>query len=182
MEEQLQQLSTLGIEFADGMGVENLLESWDRAAFEEEPYSLLLLTMGGTIEREPWTRISNNVWHFDTEAIEGEGSYVAIAQEIVGLTDGDLPLTGLRDFIDFDRGEAWLEFTLDGDQHRWEVAVEDDWVDPAVFDRFFQLLETRQSDRRLMIGDLGGQDILLVYLTPDDGRTLERLSGIPFGW
>ena len=82
LEEQLAHLSRVGIHLKTEFNVETLLESWDRAQYEKTPYQLTLSRLGGELEREPWTPLSDHVWDFDTECIEDHGDYIRIAERI----------------------------------------------------------------------------------------------------
>lgn len=80
LEEQLKNLSQAGITLRQGITEDILLESFSRETYEKGSYRILLIRMGGEREREPFDRISDNVWLFDTECIEDNGSYVIIAE------------------------------------------------------------------------------------------------------
>jgi hypothetical protein len=84
--QQLSTLASCGINLAAGVEPEALLESFDRAAFEAEPYRRMLQCMGGEAESESQAGEngypSDNIWHFDTERIEDHGFYAAIARRM----------------------------------------------------------------------------------------------------
>jgi len=122
LEQQIKLLSDCGIPLNEGVTVDDLLYSWGREEYEGQPFELLLITMGGELEsrltaREPDERgtsfASDHIWHFDTECIEGPGSYVRIAERMAVLADGDLPLENIADSVDLEQEVAWLSFTLD---------------------------------------------------------------------
>ena len=69
---------------------------------------------------------SNQVWHFDAECIEDHGSYKAIANRMVTLAQGALPLEQIKDFVDIENGTALLSFTLESIAQKWLAKVEDD--------------------------------------------------------
>ena len=76
LEEQLTALANCGICPNPGIAVDHLLESCARDEYENEPFGLLLVILGNTLEREPWSPLSDCIWHLDTECIEDHGSYV----------------------------------------------------------------------------------------------------------
>jgi len=77
----------------DSLGVPH-----SREAFQKNPYRLLLGALGG--ESAEGTYPSNSVWHFDTECIEGDGSYVRIAARLAEMAQGGLPLKDIADHVD----------------------------------------------------------------------------------
>jgi len=185
-ETQLEELSACGIRLAPGVTPEALLISFDRGAFESDPYRLLLCTMGGEAEDETQAgetgHPSDDVWHFDTECVEDAGAYAAIARRMSELTRGELPLEEITDHVDVDAKEASLSFRLSGHPYRWEARVEDDWVDPAILSRFAELLASRKAARRFTYIDLGGQDCLIGCATEEERARLERVTGLKVSW
>ncbi len=81
LEEQLRQLSDLGLPLNPGVTVDDFLISIAREDYEAKPFGLVLFAYGIEIEQEPWGRyFSDFAWNFDVEAIEGDGSYVEIVE------------------------------------------------------------------------------------------------------
>jgi hypothetical protein len=112
-----------------------LLESWPREQFEKPGFDLTLIGLGVTEERPPGRNHSVNVWHFATECIEDNGSYVCIAQRMAELTQGSLIIENARDEnardqIDLEAGIARLDFEHFGEPVHLDFKVNDDWVDP----------------------------------------------------
>lgn len=192
LEDQLEVLGDCGISLLPGVTIDHLLISWSRESYEETPFELALVGCGAPIEQPPWNKWkSNNVWHFDTECIEGDGSYVAIAERMRDLSQGELPLTDIEDHIDEPlddleerwQGRAWLAFKLDDERIRWELEVDNDWVDPRVFTKFAELMQTRRCSRRFTYLDLGGgQDCIIGCCTPEQFRMLREKTGLNFQW
>jgi hypothetical protein len=181
LEDQLEDLAEAGIRMNDGRSVEDLLISFPRSEYESKPYELLLNVLGGEVEAEPWgRRFSDDVWLLDAECIEGDGTYVTVAERLADVAKGALPLNEIRDRVDHEAGEAWLEFTLDGEQHRWEAKVEDDWIDPNIFLRFAKLLGQREPELRFMQLDSGDQSALIGAATPAQVELLHELTELPF--
>jgi hypothetical protein len=144
------------------------------------PYLALLLELGS--DAAPDANFSNNVWHFDTECIEDHGDYVAIARRLASLSQGALTLSDLQDHVDIENDLAWLSFRIGDQLIRWELAIDDDWVDPAVFDRFAALLAQSGSERRFVFIDLQGQDCLVACMTTAEKDNLERATDLKMEW
>jgi hypothetical protein len=186
LDEQLRVLADCGISLAPSVAIETLTRPFSRELYEKEPYRILLSAMGdeadGEFQAGASGYLSDNIWHFDTECIEGDGSYAAIAQRMVELAQGDLPLENIEDVVDLEEGEAWLSFSLDGKAYKWTAKVDDGWVDPSIPPRFDELLAYRKSDRRFTYVNLGGQDCLIGCATPEQRASLKARTGLQVLW
>lgn len=182
LEQQLATLEELEIRLRPGLTVEDLLLDLSREDYEAQPYEPLLIAMGGALSEAPYGRISDDIWHFDTEAIEDHGSYVFIAERLRDLADGKLPFEAIRDYVDIEEGVAWLSFRLKQKDYRWDLVVESDWVDPVVFDKFDALLrEATNGQFRFTYYGLG-QDLLIGIATPERLQELRARTGLDMTW
>ena len=86
IEEKLDAFAQCGLNLKDPFGVPDLVESWGREALDEPGWNLALVCLGMTEEKAPWTPHCENLWHFDTECIDGDGSYVRIARRMAKTT------------------------------------------------------------------------------------------------
>jgi len=175
LDEQLRILSECGVRLIPGVTLDDLFVHGERSDFEANPFEFLLGAMGSECGPAFSKQGSNDVWAFDDECIEGDGSYVEIARCIAGLAPDALPLEEVRDSVDHDTGEAWLEFRLGEEQHRWEFPVEDDFVDVQVFYRFDELLARR--DLRLIMY----KELILVG-TSQKLALLQEHTGLSLRW
>jgi hypothetical protein len=189
LEKQLKDLQACDIKLRSGFTVDHLLSVSGRAEYENKPYLLLLTVMGGELEEEPYAHFSNDIWHFDTEGIEGDGAYVAIARRMSELAGEALPLTDINDYVDIEEGVAWLSFKIDGREIKWEAAVDDDWVDTEIISKFADLLAgrgtgilQRWSRRRFTYIDMGGQDCLIGCSTMKHFKNLRSTTGLNVEW
>ena len=172
LEEQIATLASCGIRLKPEFSVETLLESFPRDKYETSPYAGVVIRMGGELEHAPWTPLSDNVWHLDTECIEGPGGYARIAERFRDLAQGELPITNLRDRVDQENGDAWLEFELNGETIHWGARVQADWIDPGIISNFCALLLDQKGSRRYTYFDLKGQDCLIGCATEEELRKL----------
>lgn len=182
IDEQIHNLVVCGISLSSGLDKSILLSEYKPEDFKEEPYLLLLITLGEERGEAPYKPISMNIWHFDTECIEGPGSYVRIAERLKDLATGDLPIQEIKDDVDDQKGKAWLAFKLDGRKYKLELRVEDDWVDTQVFSVFDSLLRRRGTDKRYTYLNLGGQDCLVGCSTTEELEKLRTITGLEFQW
>lgn len=174
LEQQLSTLSDLGLELNDDVTVDDLLYSFGREDYEERPFNLILFVLGIEVERAPWGRfVCSRVWNFDTEYIDGTGSYVGIVKQLCRVAgDPDL-LKDVRDFVDLKTGEAWLKYKVDGTERNWTIEVNDDWADTLTLSYVMDDIE--RDGFRFYFKD-NGQAMVLFYLDPRTAAELNRLS------
>jgi hypothetical protein len=175
LDEQLDTLASCGVKLAEGVDRREIMGGLSPSAFEADPFRLAIVRMA---------RASHDLWHFDTECIDGPGCYMSIAESFAALAKGDLPLEAIEDDVDLESGEAWIQFTLDGQVHRWEAAVEGDWVDPTILGRFAELLAQRTGGQRRFtyIDHGGGQDCMIGCSTPEQLEQLREKTGLEVTW
>src|SRR5262245_50486265 len=128
-EDQIAFLKSVGIELKPDVTIDDLMNEGYDPDDVNEAYLSLLCALGNIEE------LSSDIWHFDTECIEGSGSYVSIARRMAALSDGLLPLENIEDEVDYDLEKASLSFVFHGQPYKWELEVENDWVDGTVFSR-----------------------------------------------
>jgi hypothetical protein len=183
VETMLAELAAVGIELRPGISVDQLLADHPRAAVEEGGFELLLAVMGDE-QFDPKTfevlnPLSDDVWHFDTEAIEDHGAYVRIVENCSRLTGGDLKFEGVRDYVDVEKEIAWVEVSTNGRSDRIDLKIDNDWVDPKIFAKLQDWLDQAGSGRRFAVQGLG-QDVLLICKQPEQIRMINRASGLRF--
>ena len=144
-------------------------------ALDKPGFDLALVCLGMTEEQRPWAPHCDNLWHFDTECIEDHGDYVRIGQRMNQLAQGSLALSDFQDHVDVEGGMAWLQFKCHGRTVRIECAVDNDWVDTAVFGHFVDLLAIHGPGKLYIYYDLGGQDCILGCATAAQFEKLKKL-------
>lgn len=174
LEEQLAKLSDLGLKLNDGVAVDDLLYSFGREDFEQQPFDLILFVLGIEVEREPWGRaVCSRVWNFDTECIVETGDYVGIVKRLCQIAGQPDRLEDVSDFVDMDSGKAWLKYKVDGKQRNWTVEVNGDWADTMAVN--YVMGDVERDGRRFYFKD-NGQAMVLFYLDPPTAAELNRLS------
>ena len=179
LEQKLAILAECGLSLALPFTAQDLLESWPRERFEKPGFTLALVGLGMTEERPPWRNHCVNVWHFDTECIEDDGSYLRIAERMAELTQGTLVLENVRDHVDLEAGIASLDFEHSGEPVHIDLSVNDDWVDPAVFSHFVRMLSMLDPSKVFLYHDTQGQDCIIACVTRDQFGAL-REAGVNF--
>jgi hypothetical protein len=179
--EGLAALERLGIRKRADVSIDDLLYTTGGTEDDETDYLDLLCLLGGEVERGDFQIISDDLWHFDTECIVGDGDYVEIAERLVALSKGELAISNLSDHVGESSG--WLEFDFQGQRVHWDLKVNDDWVDWTVFNRFAQLFTPGTSGARFTYAGLGGgQDCFLGFATDGQRLALNNLSELKFEW
>jgi hypothetical protein len=179
IEEKLDALARCGLKLKDQFGVQDLVESWGREALDEPGWNLALVCLGMTEEKPPWTPHCDNLWNFDTECIEGNGSYVEIAKRMAEMTQGSLPLSDIQDHVDIvdvHEGTAWLSFKCKGKPVHFDCKVQDDWVDTGLFGHFVDLLGRCDPNKLFIYYDLGGQDCIIGCVTRAQYAALQKVT------
>lgn len=179
LEDKLATLKKCGIGLTPPYTVKDLLEWAGRETFEKPGYDMLLIGLGSS-EEEPHRKLAMNVWYFDTEAISDNGDYKEIAERLVEMTEGSLVLQDIKDHVDFPKSEAWISFTFKGVPWKFNLTLNEDWVDTTIFARFGELLKESDPSKIYLYYDLGGgQDCVLTCVKKTDFECLKR-EGIKF--
>ncbi len=173
LEQQLQILEEFGFTLEPGVTIDHILYSFNREDYEEEPFDLILFTLGIEIEKEPWgRRYSKRIWNFDTECIWQTGDYAKIAQNLSDVAGKPHALQGITDFVDLNGKTGWLSYKVGDVQRCWQVKIDDDWADPMVTNYVMSDLETSEGR---FYGRDNGQASILCYLTKKDAERLNVL-------
>ena len=179
LEQKLDILAHCGLRLNPPFTVQDLLKSWSREVFEKDGFDSVLVGLGMTEEQPPWRNHCVNAWHFDTECIEGNGSYIRIAERTKAMSGGSLPIENIRDHVDIEGHIAWLTFDFKGRGIRIECKVNEDWVDVGVFRHFVDLLGESDPSKTYLYHDLHCQDCILACVTKSEFAELKR-SSVPF--
>jgi hypothetical protein len=175
LEEQLSRLAELGLPLAAGRTVDDLLYSWPRESYEHRPLDLVLFVLGSAVEAEPWGRwFCDRAWNFDTECVHGQGAYVSIARQLCRIAGRPDALVDLRDHVDVDAGEAWIDYSVGGQRRHWRIEVRDDWADMIVVS---YLMDDLEHDGQRFYARHNGQVMTLFFLDDDAAGQLNTLVG-----
>ncbi|MEL1241593.1 hypothetical protein [Flavobacterium flavipallidum] len=182
-EEQFETFKQLGFTLNQGIDTSDI-NRWKNKhkEFEDQPYHLMYQTLGSTIEREPWTPLTNKCWDFDLEAIEDHGAYVDIMKNISRITNGELLFENIEDYVNIEEGKAWVSFTCKGDSYKWELKVDNDWADGGIFDKVQTLADKYKTKGRFTFFNTGGQDFVLGYYTSEELEKIRQATGLEIVW
>ncbi|WP_348744228.1 hypothetical protein [Tenacibaculum sp. 190524A05c] len=180
-EQQLEVFKELGFELNNGTNKSDI-ERWEKQEFLDEPFTLMYITLGQTIEREPWTPLTNKCWDFDTEAIEDHGSYIEIFENLERITRGKLKFENVKDYVNIEEGKAWVSFTFSGKDYKWNLEVDDDWVDTDLFSKVVELTEKVKSKGRYTYFDTGGQNAVIGFETEKSLKEIKNRTSLKIEW
>ena len=130
-----------------------------------------------TFEQKPW--LSDDVWHFDYEAIEDHGAYKSIVENCVRISGATIQIDDIADYVDIEEGKAWVEFSHLGKRKKHHLRVDDDWADPKLFGMLNSILDLDGSPRRFAQHDLG-QDCLIICRSASEISDLNKTAGLKF--
>jgi hypothetical protein len=177
LEDQIAALADVGLPLEHDVTVDDILLSFDRAAYEAKPFELILFMLGAEVECEPWGRpICPRAWSFDTECIVQTGDYVAIVRQLCRIAGDPNRLGELRDEVDLEADEAWLSYTCDGTKRHYPVEVNDDWADTLTL--CYVMADIERDGKRFYFKD-NGQGMIYYYLAETDAERLAQLSPTP---
>lgn len=120
--------------------------------------------------------VSNNIWHLDTECIEDHGDYVRIIERFKDLTSADI--RNINDYIDIVNDVAKVSFEYKNKNIEWDLMVDDDWIDPKLFDKLTDLIDDN-TNRKIVIATLG-QDCLIAYMNEEQRKEINKLVKYKF--
>jgi hypothetical protein len=92
-----------------------------------------------------------------------------------------MPVQHTEDSVDFSkddeggRGKAHVQFDLDGKLHEFKLKVDEDWVDPSIFDKIGTLFSNRtKGAKALWYLNFGGHIFGAICLSPDQAKVFEN--------
>ena len=124
---------------------------------------------------------TDKFYELDTEAIYNTGDYAWIVENISRITNGELAIENIRDFVDFEKGVAWVSFTCRDDNYKWDLEVDNDWVDEGLFE-MFQSLAEKYNTRGRFTYFLGGQNVILGFCTLEELNRIREATGLDIVW
>lgn len=175
LEDQISRLAGLGLPLAVDRTVDEMLYSWPRESYERKPFDLVLFVLGSAVEAERrglW--FCDRAWSFDTRCVRGQGAYVEIATQLCRIAGRREVLADLRDCVDIDAGQAWIEYTAGDRQRRWSIDVVGDWADLMVVS---YLMDDLEHDGQRFYVRHDGQVMMLFFLDDAAAEQLNTLTG-----
>ncbi|MEC0183118.1 hypothetical protein P4H61_16655 [Paenibacillus peoriae] len=181
LEDQINTFNELGICIGSNISIDYLLENFDREEYEQNPYYTLLTVIGEelTNAKDELVIASNDVWHFDMECVEDEDIYTELANKMIMLSKGKLPLRNIKSIVDHDNEEAWISFELFKKEYNWELHYNYDWFDIGLVKKFSDLCSELHLEERYIFLNLG-QDCIISFCNLDQFKKINKLMKFKF--
>ena len=143
--------------------------------WRESPWTELLWILAGPREDvDDEVSFSKRLLHWDTECVEGPGSYCDLVRALARAFEGCVTITDVTDHVD--TRTARLHYRINGADVDLTPVVDDDWLDGDVLVDVVGRIEAR-CDRGAYLLPEGGQDFVLVVLRRADVPDFEALIG-----
>ena len=148
---------------------------WRR--WQEEPWIELLWILAGPREDvDDEVSFSKRLLHWDTECVEGPGSYCDLVRALARAFEGCVTITDVTDHVDTRARTARLHCRIDGADVDLAPVVDDDWLDGDVLVDVVGRIEARCDWGAYLLPE-GGQDFALLVLRRVDLPAFEALIG-----
>lgn len=149
-----------------------------RRRWREGPWIELLWILAGPREDtdDGEVAFSKRLLRWDTECVEGPGSYCDLVRALARAFEGCVTITDVTDHVGIRTRVARLHCRIDGADVDLTPVVEGDWLDGDVLVDVVGRIEA-QCDRGAYFLPEGGQDFVLVVLRRADLPAFEALIG-----
>ena len=176
IEAQIEALKNAGLDLEPDRTVLELLESWPRDDYENDPYNLILFMYGSEVEAEPWGRkFCKRGWNFDMECLSEAGDYARAFEEIARITGQPGLVEDLSDSFDIEADTCTIAYSINGQRTKIEARINNDWADPRAIARFVEGLEAAIGDGRRFWAADNGQSAILFFLTDTEAAKINAL-------
>ncbi|MDD3051876.1 MAG: hypothetical protein PHR06_12140 [Candidatus Cloacimonetes bacterium] len=178
---QIETLDRIGLSTRKKPVIDFLLSELDRTFYESNPYRSILYRYADLHEQADgeWEHNSDDIFMFDTECIEGEGSYVSILEKFKNIAGDSFDIINIKDLVDFDSDTAWVSFELNETTYKWDIEIEDDWFDVTLINKINNLLIDSGNSGKFYTYSLD-QTMLVVFLDKNKVKELNDVTGYNF--
>jgi hypothetical protein len=163
---QLEKLMQAGLKINPNFDKSVIEDAVRNKSYEGYSYKDLLIELG-------------DLWRLNTECIEKTGDYVWVMRKLVDMAQGDLPLKNISDVVDYDYKIALVKFFLNGKEYKFNLKVDDDWLDMRLFSMVNQLLLNCNGKRQFAILVLD-QTILIGFFQEEQVKKINKLCSLKF--
>lgn len=126
-----------------------------------------------------WKHNCNDIFLLDTECIEDNGAYINILEKFKWLAKDAFDISNIKDSVDFDLNKAWVSFDFHGTEYRWNLKLNDDWLDVGLVDKINDLIIKSGSIKRFYTYS-PDQNLLVVFLDEAGVKQLNDLTSCRF--
>lgn len=170
-EQQMEIFKELGFQL--NKGVENSdVDRWGNKAFEKETFSLLYITLGMNLEREPWTPMVNNLWTIDTELITDVSEYVNFMKRLQLLVNNEFNFSDIK--AEESDGFYTVKFMLNTRKYEIKLKKDEDWLDLSIFEKIENILESTGTKKKFTFYDPKDQTIVVGWESEDKIKEIKK--------
>jgi len=174
-DEQLQVIADSGIKLVnDRVDKIRSIVAENKELYKEDPILFLLNVIASTDDEG--NQYSSNICLFDAECIYKEGDYKAIVDDLAAICEGQMPVQHTEDSVDLSEdNKTNVRFDLDGESHEFKLKVDEDWVDPSIFDKIGTLFSKRTNGAKALWRlNFGGHIFGAICLSPDQAKVFQK--------
>jgi len=173
LEDQLQQLTQIGIIPNDGIQVDDFLVAAPRERYEKDGILFLLFILGNVVQEEPYDRpFCNQVWQLDINMVMRPDIYTCILNRLAVMAGRSDDYQNVRSHLDVEDGTATIEFDFEGSPKKWELEVFGDIVDAMTIG---YIMEDMEADGRHFFYVDDDDPYLLLYITQEQADQIGNL-------
>jgi hypothetical protein len=180
-DDQLKVFQKLGFEFNPGTDSSDLNRWGGRKRYEDQPYSVMYMALGGNIDRTPWTPITNKCWHLDRENIKAKDGYTGILKQIQRISGGDIQLENLKEEIS-SGGISTISFQAKGISFNWKLHIADGAFDADLFSNLVDLGLQLKTIKKFTLLEIGGENVVIGYENRDGLYAIRKATGLHISW
>ena len=181
VETQLSTLADLGIKLRQDRFTKWIYDEWSKETLESNPYSPLLFSFGRQhlSDKKKWEWLSDDVFTFDAECVDGYDLYSAVFKRLGDLSKGVFDAKNVSGGIDRERRTAFVSFSLKDREYSWHLRYDDDWFDGLVIGRINMLLKNMGCDKFFLMS-APGRVINIIFCTEETKTRLNSLLPKPY--
>ncbi len=88
----------------------------------------------------------------------------------------------LKDYVDVEEEKAWVSFTVNGVNYKWDLKVDNDWTDENLFTKVIELTNKLKTKGKYTYFNTGGQDMVIGFETPEKRDEIIKATGLKIEW
>ena len=71
-------------------------------------------------------------------------------ENISRITNGELEFKNISDYVEFEEEIAWVSFSCRNENYKWDLIIDNDWVDGQLFDKVQEQVKRLSRSRKKM--------------------------------
>ncbi|MZP31487.1 hypothetical protein GTO91_17540 [Heliobacterium undosum] len=144
-------------------------------------FNFLLRALGEDLQRSDgvWGSITDDIGCFDGECVEDKGIYLETIENLRRISKGFFSAQAINDFVDIEKGLAWVSFEYGGKFYKWDLEVNHDWFDVGVISKINMVLKQSNSPRKYAVA-LIDQIYFIGFFSPAQVNKLNNLTELGF--